>query len=582
MSDPVDREYRVLFENSSDLLLVANAQTLRILHFNLPALMFCGTSAAELTASTVADFLATREGLPLELSELIPALSSAEPTPWQPAQWLQGNTAVPIDWRCRRIPFYHQQAVAIEARPVAASDSPEDVTTASVSAGEEESTPATTTAPQGWLDKTRTLPALSNRQAGDPSQAAGVESDQAQVARLEFLAAEMPGMIFQTCGGRDGKGFFVPYVNDNVHEFAGWTAAEIYESPLRLLQMVHYEDWPHYCDTAFAAMMKSAPFQIDMRVVSRLTGKVCWMRAMSRPTELPDGRQLWNGLALDISHLKQAESRADAAHEELERRYQHSTEELLNLQQRSSRLQAALSRAARGDLMRELTSGFAHEVHQPLASISNYAGGALNVLEEVNADNPAAGEYRLLKSALNEIRSESLEAAGIVRRIRHFVSDRGRNREWCDVEELLHDALRVIEHHMDQHEVTLDYTPPEQPAELFAECVSIMQAVIDVLTNAIEAVMDLPPAERRIEMTAKVGDDRVTITIRDYGPGISETIREAMFDQFFTTKPDSLGLGLPLARTVIETHQGKLNWLPTAGPGTTFEIALPCPQRPAQ
>jgi PAS domain S-box-containing protein len=387
--------------------------------------------------------------------------------------------------------------------------------------------------------------------------------------RWRLIAAEVPGLIYQTCGPTDRFELRVPYVNDRVEEITGWSAAEIYARPMRLLEAIHPEDWPHYCDTAVEAMMQLAPFQIEMRMVHHRTGRICWLRAMSRPRMLESGEQLWSGLALDITDMKASEAQLRRIKREAVSEAKQENAARREAELRAMRLQSLLARAGRADMMREVATGLAHEVHQPLAVIANYAGGGLRRLRAGELDAEATAML------LDGIAGEALRAGEVARRIRSFLKGRGRHKERWDLNELVEDVITLTGTLERWRDARILHERSPQPLPVFADRGQVAHVLLALLANSLEAMEAAGTPDPAVEIHLAREGAQAVISVRDRGPGIGLEDRGRIFDQFFTTKRDGLGVGLPMSRSVIEAHGGTMSLVAGSPGGSEFRFTLP-------
>jgi PAS domain S-box-containing protein len=531
VSHPFDEHYRGLFETADDPLLLVDPRSLRPVHFNPQALFLLGYTAANLSETTLDRLTGGLD--PAAVDGMLRDLVQRGRADWRGCFHCGNGETVELTTRWESVRYWGRSAWLIRV--------------------------------EGAMPPGPIIP---------PSAPGGAEARREQLElqadeRWRFIAAEAPGLIYQTCGPTDRFEMRVPYVNDRVEEYTGWTPAEIYERPMRLLQAIHPEDWPHYCDRAVEAMMQLAPFQIEMRMVHRRSGRVCWLRAMSRPRMLESGEQLWSGLALDITDLKETEAELRRLKRQAmgEARQENAARREAEL--RAMRLQSLLSRAGRADMMREVATGFAHEVHQPLAVIANYAGGGLRRLRAGDMD-PAE-----TASLLEEIAGEAMRAGEIARRIRGFLQGRGRHQEHWDLGELVADVVGMTGMLERWRDVRILHARCSEPLPVFADRGQVAHVLLALLANAVEAMEAAGTADPFVEIRLTRECNEAVVSVRDCGPGIGLEDRGRIFDQFFTTKPDGMGVGLSVSRSVIEAHGGTMRLVAGSPAGCEFRFTLP-------
>jgi PAS domain S-box-containing protein len=232
--------------------------------------------------------------------------------------------------------------------------------------------------------------------------------------------------------------------------------------------------------------------------------------------------------------------------------------------------QEALAHALRVGTLGQLAAGLAHELNQPLASILNYAQGFEHRLASGNLDTEQ------LREGARRIAEQALRASDVIATLRTLVRKGKATRSWHDTNELVRTALRFIEHEAVDAGARLVTEHGADLPLVQVDPIQIEQVVINLVRNAIDAVRGLSDSARReirvvMRRRAPAG---VEISVIDRGPGIHPTRADAVFDEFHTTKPDGLGLGLSISRSIIEAHGGRL-WMDRGdGPGATFRFTL--------
>ncbi|WP_374264475.1 ATP-binding protein [Zoogloea sp.] len=240
----------------------------------------------------------------------------------------------------------------------------------------------------------------------------------------------------------------------------------------------------------------------------------------------------------------------------------------LEAEQSLAATRAELARVSRFTAMGELAASIAHEVNQPLSAITTNSQAALRWLSlpTPNLDEVAAALHRVSRDA-------SL-AGAVIARIRKFLRAGEIKREPIDLARLVDELLKMLQAMLAEQGVRVRVCLPAAMPALTADAVQLQQVILNLVVNAVDAVKDLPPARR--EITLRVADDPagVRIAVHDDGPGIAPAHAARLFDAFFSTKPDGLGMGLAISRSIIENHGGRL-WLDTTEPGACFVFTLP-------
>jgi two-component system, LuxR family, sensor kinase FixL len=242
----------------------------------------------------------------------------------------------------------------------------------------------------------------------------------------------------------------------------------------------------------------------------------------------------------------------------------HTEEEL-----RTTRLD--LMHATRLALVGELMASIAHEINQPLTSILANAGAGLRQLEH---EAPTEG-VRELRDILGDIRDEGRLAAGVIERLRALAAKRQLERQPVDVNELAFDTLRLVGGDARRRRVTLSTELGHPLPAVGADRVSLQQVMLNLLLNAMDALDHAESAERTVTVRTRWADGSVEVAVGDTGHGIPPERLPRLFDAFFTTKADGLGLGLSIARSIVEWHGGRIWAEDHGGRGATFRVTLP-------
>jgi PAS domain S-box-containing protein len=235
---------------------------------------------------------------------------------------------------------------------------------------------------------------------------------------------------------------------------------------------------------------------------------------------------------------------------------------------RRSREQVEL--LGRVSLLGEMTASLAHELNQPLAAIVNNATAAMQYLEQGRLDPER------LKDILNDVAADGRRAYDIMHNVRTAIKKGSAIRGPIN----LNDVVRAVTH-MVQPDAAAQFCKMKMslasdlPA-IEGDPTQIQQVLINLVSNAFDAMHDTAPISRMVEVaTAHNGDGTISVTVRDYGSGISETTRERLFEQFFTTKEEGLGMGLAIVRSIVEAHGGSIAAENAQGGGARFHFSLP-------
>jgi two-component system sensor histidine kinase DctS len=252
--------------------------------------------------------------------------------------------------------------------------------------------------------------------------------------------------------------------------------------------------------------------------------------------------------------------------------------ELKNAQELARQQQEKLHASARLATMGEIASMLAHELNQPLAAISSYTTGAINLIKA------GSNDHALLQSALEKANAQTQRAGHIIRSVHEFVKKTESSREAVSIPNLIRSVLPLVELQAQGSHVHLQIELEAQLPEVLADKVLLEQVLLNLTRNAIEAMAHCPPELRLLRIVARceqavkgepAAANNVIIEVIDRGHGITEEIAKQLFSPFFTTKTSGMGMGLNICRTAIEFHGGSLEHQNNPLGGTIFRFSLP-------
>ena len=236
--------------------------------------------------------------------------------------------------------------------------------------------------------------------------------------------------------------------------------------------------------------------------------------------------------------------------------------------------------------MGEMASSLAHELNQPLSAISNYCMGVAKRLEG-NIDPDLKKE---ILPALEKASEQAHRAGTIIQRIRGFVKRSEPQRKFSSMTEIINDAVGLLEIEANRHRLSITSSLADDLPEVNVDPVLILQVLVNLLKNALDSVREAyplssrwsaPPVNISADLDTSTFPAMMRIRVTDSGGGIAESVIERMFEPFFSTKVDGMGMGLNICRSIIESHHGRL-WASnvmdserTKLAGCTFTILLP-------
>jgi len=206
----------------------------------------------------------------------------------------------------------------------------------------------------------------------------------------------------------------------------------------------------------------------------------------------------------------------------------------------------------------EMATTLAHELNQPLSAAINYLAGCEQLVDDEAANSRLGQGIRLAKR-------QTERAAQIIGSIREFIRSREPHRENLDARVLIQRVIELLHLEAQQYQVQIVSQVPDYLPSIHADRVMIEQVLLNLIKNAMEAMRGTPPARRRIDISARLNDeDMVEVRVSDQGCGIDDSGMRQLFTPMYTTKPDGLGIGLAICRSIIEYHEGRLFAEPNA------------------
>ena len=234
--------------------------------------------------------------------------------------------------------------------------------------------------------------------------------------------------------------------------------------------------------------------------------------------------------------------------------------------------EAELAHTTRVMTMGEITSSIAHEINQPLGSIVNYGNACLRLLKAGSAD------LTEIATALSAIVNDANRASAIIARIRALSKKAPPVMAALQVRELLADILPLVRHELTRRRIALKTVLPGDLSPIMGDRIQLQQVLLNLVMNSIEAMKKVPEDQRQlfIEAQSHVLEDKsfVLITVTDSGIGLKAEDLPKLFQTFYTTKAEGMGMGLAISRSIVEAHGGRLWATPNTDLGATFQFTL--------
>ena len=218
----------------------------------------------------------------------------------------------------------------------------------------------------------------------------------------------------------------------------------------------------------------------------------------------------------------------------------------------------------------QMAASMAHEIKQPLAAIVTGGSAGLRWLSKPTPD------LQEVRAVLESIVSEGHRASQVIDGIRAMFRNDSREKASLDVNEVIREVIALLHSELQNHQILVQTELISQLPPVLADRVQLQQVVANLVANAIEAMDTVADRARTLRVKSVIGEpDGVLIMVEDSGPGIDPENADRIFHPFFTTKSQGTGMGLPICRSIIEAHNGRLSVRPAADRGSVFEISLP-------
>jgi len=229
-----------------------------------------------------------------------------------------------------------------------------------------------------------------------------------------------------------------------------------------------------------------------------------------------------------------------------------------------------LQRTGRLITLGEMASTLAHELNQPLAAIASYAAGSLNMLRSGEARDPQS--LSQVTTALDKLSLQAERAGQIIRRIQDFVRKRQPRFGPVAIAEIVEETVAFSAIDARHADVRIEVALDGELGAVHADRILIQQLLLNLIRNATEAMAGAP--DRVLAIGGRREGEAVVITVADRGGGIEPQIEGRLYDAFLSTKPDGMGMGLAICRSIVELHRGRLEHAPRPGGGTVFTLTL--------
>jgi C4-dicarboxylate-specific signal transduction histidine kinase len=311
-----------------------------------------------------------------------------------------------------------------------------------------------------------------------------------------------------------------------------------------ILQRVHPDDRPLVEQTIERASRDGKGFDFEHRLLMP-DGSIKYLHIVAHALKNDSGSTEFVGAVMDVTAAKRAEDELHKAQEEL----------------------AYVSRAT---TMGELAASVAHEVNQPLAAVVTNGEACLRWLDR---DVPELDEAR---RAVRRMIGEGRRANQVIGRVRAMVRRQDPQKAPVDLNDVIDETVPLVRRELASQRVTLNLELEPGLPPVTGDRIQLQQVIMNLLVNGIQAMADVSDRPRELLVrTRRDKESGLLVQMRDSGIGIDPKNMHRLFNSFFTTKEDGMGMGLSICRSIIEVHGGRIWASPNAGPGATFQFALP-------
>jgi PAS domain S-box-containing protein len=355
---------------------------------------------------------------------------------------------------------------------------------------------------------------------------------------LRELTETIPQMLWSA--EPDGV---VDYCNQRALDYTGLSAEQVRGAGW--MKTVHRDDIEGMSRAWTVAVSSGEPFQQEFRCLRAADQTYRWCISRALPLRDPSGRILkWFGTVVDLHDWREA-------------------------QQALRMTQAELARVSRLTTMGELAASIAHEVNQPLTAVTNNGSACLRLLANRSL------EPEVLRRALEEIVADGTRASAVIARIRGFIKKAPVEKTDLDLNEVIQEVLALAGHELHKNQVLVECQLSNTLPLVRTDRIQVQQVLLNLIMNSIEAMTGANDQPRVLVVESRIDESGgVLVAVRDSGAGLGSQA-DRLFTPFFTTKANGMGMGLPISRSLIESHGGRL-WATTNSPhGAVFSFTLP-------
>ena len=331
------------------------------------------------------------------------------------------------------------------------------------------------------------------------------------------------------------------------------------------------KDWGHFCD--YEDGLNEVIGNQSLAVLCTYPLATCGapeILDVVRTHQFVLARRHGNWDIVETAALKRAKAEIKGLNEELEHRVVERTNQLMLASEALREAQTQLAHVNRVATMGELSASIAHEVIQPITASVTNARAALRFL---NAQPPNLEETR---QALGSTVEQGNRATDVIERIRALIKKAPPRKDALEINGAILEVIALTRDDALKNGVSVQTQLAEGLPLIQGDRVQLQQVILNVIINAVQAMSAVSEGARELLIsTGRDASGGVLIAVRDSGPGLNPESFDRLFDAFYTTKPGGMGMGLPICRSIVEAHGGRIWASLTAAPGTTLQCILP-------
>ena len=353
--------------------------------------------------------------------------------------------------------------------------------------------------------------------------------------KLREIIETVPSMLWSTAP--DGE---PTHINQRILDYSGLHLENFLNCGWK--EFVHPDDFPETARAFFSAIQAGEPYKAVHRL-RRADGQYRWHHARAEP--LRDAQQRivqWYGFSVDIDEGKRAENELRAT-------------------------QVQLARASQAATVAELSASIAHEINQPLAGI---VASAQTCRAWLSSDPPNLPRAH---AAIERIIRDGNAAADIIRRIRALFSQATPTKAFLYINEVIDEVRRLAQDELNRKGILIELDLAQALSPVLADRIQIQQVLVNLIRNGAEAMETVDSQAKRLIVRSQPSNGFIIVEVCDYGSGLTDL--EKVFEPFYSTKQDGLGIGLTISRSIAQAHGGVLVARDNQPQGAVFSLTLP-------